>query len=125
MNSLFVMKHYSRYFRQTVLKMMSFRLVLKLFQIFSLLNSVATSAEDDEKTLFEKEMEIISKLMGYCPYCDPNFIDIPNLQSAMKGYDLPMGDPNRKYLQGFEKKNVIFLHFFPHIYLGRYTQISI
>merc|ERR1712241_286895 len=33
--------------------------------------------------------------MGYCPYCDPNFIDIPNLQSAMKGYDLPMGDPNR------------------------------
>ena len=96
--------------------MVSIRSVLKLFQIFSLLNSVATSAEDDEKTLFEKEMEIISKLMGYCPYCDPNFIDIPNLQSAMKGYDLPMGDPNRKCMQGFEKKNVIFLHFFPHIY---------
>ena len=91
----------------------SFRLVLKLFQIFSLLNSVATSAEDDEKTLFEKEMEIISKLMGYCPYCDPNFIDIPNLQSAMKGYDLPMGDPNRKCMQGFEKKMLFFCTFFP------------
>ena len=93
--------------------MVSFKLVLKLFQIFSLLNSVATSAEDDEKTLFEKEMEIISKLMGYCPYCDPNFIDIPNLQSAMKGYDLPMGDPNRKCMQGFEKKMLFFCTFFP------------
>ena len=29
-----------------------------------------------------------------CPYCDPNFIDVPNMQSAMQGYDLPMGDPN-------------------------------
>ena len=79
---------------QTVLKMASSILLLKLFQFFLLLKSFATST--DEKTLFEKEMEIISKLIGYCPYCDPNFIDIPNLQSAMKGYDLPMGDPNRK-----------------------------
>ena len=29
-----------------------------------------------------------------CPYCDPNYIDVPNMQSAMQGYDLPMGDPN-------------------------------
>ena len=72
-------------------------LLLKIFQFFLLLKFVATTTDDDEKTLFEKEMEIISKLIGYCPYCDPNFIDIPNLQSAMKGYDLPMGDPNRKY----------------------------
>ena len=52
----------------------------------------------DEKSWFYKEMEIISSLMGYCPYCDPNYMDIPNLQSAMKGYDLPMGDPNSKAL---------------------------
>ena len=43
-----------------------------------------------------KEMELISSLLGHCPYCDPNYMDVPNLQSAMKGYDLPMGDPNSK-----------------------------
>ena len=36
-------------------------------------------------------------ILGYCPYCDPNYVDVPNLQSAMQGYDLPMGDPNRNY----------------------------
>ena len=34
---------------------------------------------------------------GSCPYCDPNYMDVPNLQSAMKGYDVPMGDPNSKH----------------------------
>lgn len=34
--------------------------------------------------------------LGKCPYCDPNYMDVPNLESAMKGYDLPMGNPNRK-----------------------------
>lgn len=33
-------------------------------------------------------------LFAQCPYCDPNYVDVPNLQSAMQGYDLPMGDPN-------------------------------
>ena len=29
-----------------------------------------------------------------CPYCDPNYIAYPNLEEAMRGYDVPMGDPN-------------------------------
>ena len=92
-------------------------LLLKLFQFFLLLKSFATST--DEKTLFEKEMEIISKLIGYCPYCDPNFIDIPNLQSAMKGYDLPMGDPNRKLSLHF---GAAFLHIMLFILLCFWTE---
>ena len=48
-------------------------------------------------TVIWLELSFASKdLFAQCPYCDPNYIDVPNLQSAMKGYDLPMGDPNRK-----------------------------
>ena len=35
-------------------------------------------------------------ILPRCPFCDPNFVDVPNLQSALKGYDLPLGDPDRK-----------------------------
>ncbi len=38
----------------------------------------------------------LEDVLGQCPYCDPNYIDIPNLQSALKGYNLPMGDPDSK-----------------------------
>jgi hypothetical protein len=32
---------------------------------------------------------------GYvkCPYCDPNYMAFPNLEEAMRGYDVPMGNP--------------------------------
>ena len=29
-----------------------------------------------------------------CPYCDPNYVDIPGLEEACRGYDAPMGNPN-------------------------------
>ena len=29
-----------------------------------------------------------------CPYCDPNHMAYPNLEEAMRGYDVPMGNPN-------------------------------
>jgi hypothetical protein len=29
-----------------------------------------------------------------CPYCDPNYMAYPNLEEAMRGYDVPMGNPN-------------------------------
>ena len=29
-----------------------------------------------------------------CPYCDPNHVAYPNLEEAMRGYDVPMGNPN-------------------------------
>lgn len=35
-------------------------------------------------------------MFATCPFCQPDFQDVPNLQSALKGYDLPNGDPDRK-----------------------------
>ena len=29
-----------------------------------------------------------------CPYCNPGHSPYPNLKEAMRGYDIPMGDPN-------------------------------
>ena len=29
-----------------------------------------------------------------CPYCDPGHSPYPNLKEALRGYDVPMGDPN-------------------------------
>ena len=30
---------------------------------------------------------------GECTYCDPNFMAIPGIEQALKGYDVPMGNP--------------------------------
>ena len=29
-----------------------------------------------------------------CPYCDPNHMAYPNMEEAVRGYDVPMGNPN-------------------------------
>ena len=29
-----------------------------------------------------------------CPYCDPNHMAYPNLEEAVRGYDVPMGNPD-------------------------------
>ena len=29
-----------------------------------------------------------------CPFCDPNHMAYPNLEEAVRGYDVPMGNPN-------------------------------
>ena len=31
---------------------------------------------------------------GECEYCDPNFMNLPGLEEALKGYDVPSGNPN-------------------------------
>ena len=36
----------------------------------------------------------MKKLVGHCPYCDPNWNDVPNFPESMKGYDVPMGNPD-------------------------------
>ena len=36
----------------------------------------------------------ISQGFVICPYCDPNHVAYPNLEEAMRGYDVPMGNPN-------------------------------
>ncbi len=39
---------------------------------------------------------LLEATYGYviCPYCDPNYMAFPNLEEAMRGYDVPMGNPN-------------------------------
>lgn len=39
---------------------------------------------------------ILAKIEAFvlCPYCDPNHMAYPNLEEAMRGYDVPMGNPN-------------------------------
>lgn len=36
----------------------------------------------------------LSQSFVVCPYCDPNFVASPNLEEAMRGYDVPMGNPD-------------------------------
>ena len=31
---------------------------------------------------------------GECEYCDPNFMNVPGIEEALKGYDVPSGNPN-------------------------------
>ena len=35
---------------------------------------------------------------GECTYCDPNFMAIPGIEEALRGYDVPMGNPNPGYV---------------------------
>ena len=39
---------------------------------------------------------VFSKCQGFiiCPYCDPEHDPYPNIKEAMRGYDVPMGNPN-------------------------------
>ena len=34
------------------------------------------------------------KTFVICPYCDPNHMAYPNMEEAVRGYDVPMGNPN-------------------------------
>lgn len=61
--------------------------------IFALVAGISCNYNE----FLEKELRMLHDLRGACPYCNPNYVDVPNLQSAMKGYDLPMGDPNSKF----------------------------
>ena len=35
----------------------------------------------------------MKQLIGKCPYCGPNYSDVPNFAESVKGYDLPLGNP--------------------------------
>ena len=41
-------------------------------------------------------MGIVSSCHGFviCPYCDPEHDPYPNIKEALRGYDVPMGNPN-------------------------------
>ena len=38
--------------------------------------------------------DIILEAFVICPYCDPNHMAYPNMEEAVRGYDVPMGNPN-------------------------------
>ena len=50
------------------------------------------SADTDEGPVPLWKLE--NQVLGKCTYCDPNSMNIPNLEDAMRGYELPMGNPN-------------------------------
>ena len=47
----------------------------------------------------------MQKLIGICPYCNPNWHDVPNLPEAMKGYDVPNGNPDPGLIYFFHFKH--------------------
>ena len=44
--------------------------------------------------LLLSQHDVIIKAFVICPYCDPNHMAYPNLEEAVRGYDVPMGNPN-------------------------------
>ena len=76
----------------------------------------------------EEEEEDKADVRGECEYCDPNFMNLPGLEEALKGYDVPSGNPNpgedSKYLKsGLGAQNGLNSHFFrPGLQRPRHPQ---
>jgi hypothetical protein len=56
--------------------------------------AIATGNADDIYESNKAHSNAMKKLVADCPYCDPNWDDVPNFPEAMKGYDVPMGNPD-------------------------------
>ena len=57
-------------------------------------NAIETGDADHIYKFNKAHSNAMKKLVANCPYCDPNWDDVPNLPEAMKGYDVPMGNPD-------------------------------
>ena len=44
--------------------------------------------------LYFIELGVFVQSFVICPYCDPNHMAYPNMEEAVRGYDVPMGNPN-------------------------------
>ena len=67
----------------------------KLRNTSKMLNeAIATGNADDIYKSNKAHSNAMKKLVANCPYCDPNWHDVPNFPEAMKGYDVPMGNPD-------------------------------
>ena len=67
-------------------------------------------ASGNVKTIEKRNKEhylSMQKLIGICPYCNPNWHDVPNLPEAMKGYDVPKGNPDPGLIHFFLILNTI------------------
>ena len=56
--------------------------------------AIAAGNTDDIDKYNRAHHAAMKKLIGECPYCDPDWDDVPNLPEAMKGYDVAMGNPD-------------------------------
>ena len=55
----------------------------------------------------EEGEEDKADVRGECEYCDPNFMNLPGLEEALKGYDVPSGNPNPGGLVNKNKFNYL------------------
>ena len=44
--------------------------------------------------ILKHSSDIFVQSFVICPYCDPNHMAYPNMEEAVRGYDVPMGNPN-------------------------------
>ena len=67
----------------------------KTMNTSKLLNEAIAAGNTDDIDKYNKAHKAaMKKLIAECPYCDPDWDDVPNLPEAMKGYDVPMGYPD-------------------------------
>ena len=52
------------------------------------------NATKERKMEPEKGVRSGPDVRGECEYCDPNFMSVPGIEEALKGYDVPSGNPN-------------------------------
>ena len=75
------------------MKMKETNILNKVKDVVSVLKN-ATVMVNDIDAFNEAHKKAMKKLVVECPYCDPDWYDVPNFPEAMKGYDLPMGNPD-------------------------------
>ena len=56
--------------------------------------AIAAGNTDDIDKYNKAHHAAMKKFIAECPYCDPDWDDVPNLPEAMKGYDVAMGNPD-------------------------------
>ena len=75
------------------MKMKETKILNKVKDVVSVLKN-ATVMVNDIDAFNKAHKKAMKKLVAECPYCDPDWYDVPNFPEAMKGYDLPMGNPD-------------------------------
>ena len=53
-----------------------------------------------------KEKILNSGLIGRCKYCDPAWSYVSNFAEAVKGYDVPMGNPYPGCYNNYDKQKL-------------------
>ena len=88
--------------------------LVKTMNTSKLLNEAIAAGNTDDIDKYNKAHHAAMKeLIAECPYCDPDWEDVPNSIEAMRGYDIALGnpDPGIKYSNDFSYilLNTVFL----------------